>query len=232
MAHSKVRNISIRYSLLIFGLYIMAGGVAFSVKSDLGVSPISSIPYVVSLMTDFTIGELTAIMNTVLLVLQLILLRSNFPKTQLLQIPIGIAFGYLIDLNLIIIEHYAPSTYAEQWILCIASFMLLGLGVFCEVKADVAMLPGEGFVRAVTEVTKAKFSRNKVIVDSSLVILAVIISFVYFTHLHGVREGTIAAAIAVGFFAGIFLRKITILDRHLVTEPIVNTPEIQPGANS
>lgn len=220
MAKHNIKNLGVRYILLLLGLFVMASGVAISAKSNLGVSPISSIPYVLSLMTDYTIGELTIIMNTVLLILQIMILRSNFPKTQFLQFPIGILFGYLIDLNLFYMEKYIPVSYTEQWLLCIISFILIGFGVFCEVKASVAMLPGEGFVTAVTKVTNIKFSKNKVIVDSSLVILSVIISFAYFTTLHGVREGTIAAAIAVGFFAGIFLRKIKVLDRHLVMERI------------
>ncbi len=220
MARKKFRNFGIRYALLVFGLFIMASGVAISAKSNLGVSPISSIPYVISLMTDFTIGELTVIMNTVLLLIQIILLRSNFPKAQYLQFPVGILFGYLIDLNLFLMKEYTPISYLEQWALCIASFILIGFGVFCEVKASVTMLPGEGLVTAVTKVTDVKFSKNKVIVDSCLVILSVIISFGYFTSLHGVREGTVAAAIAVGFFAGIFLRKIKLFDKHLVFERI------------
>ncbi len=216
MAKSKTKELSIRYSLLVFGLFVMASGVAVSAKSNLGVSPISSVPYVVSLMTDFTIGELTAIMNTLLLLLQIIILRSKFQKEQLLQLPIGILFGALIDLNLRLMEHYTPSTYIEQWSLCLASFLLLGFGVFCEVKANVAMLSGEGFVSALSEVTGVKFSKNKIIVDSALVLAAVVISFAYFTTLNGVREGTVAAAVLVGFFAGIFLRKVKVLDKHFV----------------
>ncbi len=209
-----------RFFLLFIGLLAMALGVAVAVKSNLGVSPISSVPYVVSLITDFTIGELTIIMHFILMAFQLVLLRRRFPKVQLLQLPVGIAFGYMIDLFMFLLSGYAAQTYAERCGLCVFSLILLGFGVFCEVKADVAMLPGEGFVSALTTVTGIHFSRNKVIVDASLVAISVLISFVYCASLQGVREGTIAAAIAVGIIAGIFLRKVTILDRHLVPEPV------------
>ena len=223
MSKNKTNNLIIRYIVLIFGLFIMASGVAFSAKSNLGVSPISSIPYVVSMITDFTIGELTAICNTILLLLQIILLRSNFPKEQILQFPIGILFGYLIDFNMFLIATYTPSSYTSQWIMCLLSFILLGFGVFCEVKAGVVMLPGEGFVNAITKVKENKFSNNKIIVDSSMVLMAVIISFIYFSELHGVREGTIAAALAVGFFASIFLKRVKIFDRHLAEKASTKT---------
>ena len=220
MEVAEVKKTCMRYGLLVFGLFIMAGGVALSAKSNLGVSPISSIPYVVSMMTDFTIGELTAIFNIILFLMQIVILKSDLPKSQFLQLPVGILFGYMIDFNLIILQNYLPGTYIEQWLLCLASFILLGFGVFCEVKADVTMLSGEGLVSALTVITGKRFSRNKVLVDSILVVLSVIISFGYFTSITGVREGTLAAAVAVGFFAGIFLRKIKVLDRHFVREAV------------
>lgn len=50
-----------RYLLLCAGLAIMAFGVAFSIKASLGTSPISSVPYVVSLFAPLTVlfGYLT-----------------------------------------------------------------------------------------------------------------------------------------------------------------------------
>ena len=221
MGVSTVKKTCMRYMLLVFGLFIMAGGVALSAKSNLGVSPISSIPYVVSMMTDFTIGELTAIFNIILFAMQIVILRSNLPKAQFLQLPVGILFGYMIDINLILLQRYTPGTYLEQWLLCVASFILLGFGVFCEIKADVTMLSGEGLVSALTAVTGRRFSHNKVLIDSLLVVLAGIISFAYFTSVTGVREGTLAAAVAVGFFAGVFLRKIKVLDKHFVREAVL-----------
>ena len=50
-----------RYLLLCAGLAIMAFGVAFSIKASLGTSPISSVPYAVSLFAPLTVlfGYLT-----------------------------------------------------------------------------------------------------------------------------------------------------------------------------
>ena len=78
-------------------------------------------------MTDFTIGELTAIFNIILFLMQIVILKSDLPKSQFLQLPVGILFGYMIDFNLIILQNYLPGTYIEQWLLCLASFILLGV---------------------------------------------------------------------------------------------------------
>lgn len=50
-------NVFKRYLLFLTGLAIMAFGVAFSIKADLGTSPISSVPYAVSLFTSFTVSR-------------------------------------------------------------------------------------------------------------------------------------------------------------------------------
>ena len=45
MQNLKEENYPVRILVYIFGLFIMTLGISMSVKSDLGVSPVSSIPY-------------------------------------------------------------------------------------------------------------------------------------------------------------------------------------------
>ena len=66
------------------------------------------------------------------------------------------------------------------------------------------MLPGESFVRAISDTWHKKFGTIKVIFDVSMTVIAGILSFVFFYQLQGIREGTIVAAILVGFIVGIF----------------------------
>ena len=48
-----------RYIIFFIGLYINSLGVALITKASLGTSPISSIPYVLSLNFPFTLGNFT-----------------------------------------------------------------------------------------------------------------------------------------------------------------------------
>lgn len=85
------------YIVFIIGLFINSLGVAIITKAVLGTSPISAIPYVLSLNFNFTLGNFTIIFSFILILLQLILLRKKFKLEYLLQIPVSIAFGYFID---------------------------------------------------------------------------------------------------------------------------------------
>ena len=176
----------------------MAFGVAFSIKAGLGTSPISSVPYVVSLFSPLTVGTATICMHCVFILLQILLLRRKYDPIQLMQLPVALLFGYLTDFAVWCIKGISCSSYLDQWALCAIGILLVGIGVSLEVTAGVVVLAGEGFVLAVCRVFPIKFGNMKIAFDVSLVIIGCILSFIFLHGLYGVREGTIAAAILVG----------------------------------
>ena len=191
-----------RYLLLLVGLSIMAFGVAFSIKASLGTSPISSVPYVVSLFTSLTVGTATITMHCVFILLQILILRKNYHPIQLMQLPVAFFFGYLTDFGVWAVRGIQCDTYWQQWLVCLAGILLVAVGVSFEVKAGVIVLAGEGVVLAICKVfPKVKFGYMKVGFDVTLVIIACILSLAFTGQLQGVREGTVAAALLVGMIA-------------------------------
>ncbi len=193
-----------RYCIFLVGLFINALGVSFVTKASLGTSPISSIPYVLSLEFSPSLGTFTIVFSIVLILLQILILRKNFKIANLLQIPVSIAFGYFIDLTMMMLGWVQPQNYFIQIVALLMGCIVLGFGVYLEVLADVVMLPGESFVRAIVQTLHTNFGTTKILFDSSMTILAGILSFVFFHTLNGVREGTIVAALLVGFIARLF----------------------------
>ena len=187
-----------RCVVLCAGLAVMALGVAFSIKAGLGTSPISSVPYVLSLITPFTVGNVTIAMHCVFILLQILILRTQYQILQLLQLPVAIVFGYLTDGFVWLIQGLGYTAYWQQWIYCAIGIVLVALGVTLEVLAGVVTLAGEGLVLAICQVTPVKFGNMKVAFDVTLVVVACAISLVCTGTLSGVREGTIAAALLVG----------------------------------
>ncbi len=179
-----------RYIIFLIGLFINSLGVSLITKAALGTSPISSIPYVLSLIFPFTLGQFTIYFSVLLVVLQLLILRRKFKVEHLLQIPISIAFGYFIDLTMEMLSFVNPQLYIIKIAALLIGCAILGFGVYTELLANVAMLPGESFVRAVVEVWHTEFGVTKVTFDVSMSLTAVILSFVFCGQLQGVREGT------------------------------------------
>ena len=207
-----------RYLLFLAGLFINALGVSLVTKASLGTSPISSIPYVLSLHFPLTLGNFTILFSILLILLQLLILRKNFKPENILQIPVSIAFGYFIDLTMYLFFWVNPQNYAVKLLALLAGCIVLGFGVYMEVLADVVMLPGESFVRAIVQTWNTNFGTTKILFDSSMTVIAGVLSFLFFGKLNGVREGTIIAALLVGFIARLFGKHLEFLKPYLFPE--------------
>lgn len=161
-----------RYLILMLGLAIMAFGVAFSIKANLGTSPISSVPYAVSLFSPLTVGTATIVMHCVFILIQILILRKRYEWIQLMQLPVAFFFGYLTDFAVLGPAGSELSAYWQQWIVCLIGILLVAVGVSLEVKANVVVLAGEGVVLAICKVVPVKFGYMKVGFDVTLVLVA------------------------------------------------------------
>ena len=201
---TKQKHLLRHWALLVVGLVIMAFGVAFSIKAGLGTSPISSLPYVLSLLplpVTLTVGTATIAMHVTLILLQILLLRRRYDPFQLAQLPVALIFGSLTDFSVWALQGITVSTYPARWVLCIIGILLVGVGVSFEVTANVVTLAGEGMVLAVCKVFPVPFGNAKIGFDVTLVVIASVLSLVFLGGLYGVREGTVAAAFCVGLVA-------------------------------
>lgn len=206
-----------RYLFFVFGLLVMAFGVAFSVKANLGTSPISSLPYALSVVFPLTIGQFTILMHIVFILLQIALLRKNFDWIQLMQLPAAILFGLFTDFAMKMLVWVSPTGYLEQWLFVLLSCIIVAFGVSIEVVANVVMLAGEGMVKAIAQVSGKEFGKMKIVFDSSLVLIAVIFSLLSVHQILGVREGTLAAALFVGYLSKFFIAGLRPFERKMLS---------------
>ena len=181
------------------GLIILAFGVAFSIKADLGTSPIASVSYVGSLFTSFSVGNITILVHSILILLQIMVLRRRYNPIQLLQLPVAIFFGNITDFSIWAIQAITFSTYWQQWVLCIIGIILNSIGVYLLVKANLVTLAAEGLVIAICKVLLIKFGSMKITLDITFVVIAGILSITFLNGIYGIGEGTIATAIFVGW---------------------------------
>lgn len=209
-----------RYLIFLVGLFVNSLGVSLITKANLGTSPISSIPYVLSLNFPFTLGNFTIFFSIFLIVLQLIILRKNFKLEHILQIPVSIIFGYFIDITMILFFWVNPEAYIMKIVYLLIGCLILGVGVYMEVLADVVMLPGESFVRAIVLTWKTNFGTTKICFDVSMSVIAAVLSFIFAGKLAGVREGTVIAALLVGFIARLIAKKLAFLKDMIFPESV------------
>lgn len=207
--HAPIRHIPARCVFLFAGLSVTAFGVALSVKAALGTSPVSSLPFVLAAVSGLPLGTTTIFMNILFILLQVALLRRQFPLYQLLQLPASVVFGVMIDAASFVLQPLTCTSYLQQWITCIAGIVLVALGVSMEVTAGIITIANEGIVLTLSKVTGIKFSSLKMAFDISLVCISSLLSLTALGYLTGVREGTVATALCVGLLTRQFKKPLS-----------------------
>ena len=181
------------------GLLFMAFGVAFSVNSGLGVSPVNSLPYVVSLVLGVDMGSCVIAVFCCYVLVQIVIYRRDFKWINLTQIVFSTLFGYFVDFAKAVVGDFALPTYPGQLIMLAVSMVFVALGVCLYMDAGLVNMPMEGMTNAIAErIVKKPFHDVKVAVDCLAVAAAILLSFVGLGGLEGIREGTLLCALLVG----------------------------------
>lgn len=211
-----------RYLWFVLGVLVNSFGVALITQAALGTSPISSIPYVLSLRFPITLGEFTFILNLVYILGQIVLLRRVFQPIQLLQIAVNVIFSAFIDVSMNLLSWLQPDHIVVKLIALILGCAILGVGISIEVAPDVLVVPGEGIVRAMTQVSGKRFGSVKVLFDCTLVAIALILSFLFFHGLNGLGLGTVISALIIGRFVNLYNRYLPLIPylRGLAAAPV------------
>ena len=178
---------------------------------------ITSITYVLSLFTRLTMGEWTIVINVLFVVTEPLFMNRRWLRKEwrlyLLQLPVTVFFGLSIDCSMGILSGLNPETYFSQIAALLAGCVILAAGIALEVKMDVAMTPGEYYVRVIAMRFKKDFGYVKLGFDSTLVALSCLVSWIFMSGIYGVREGTVIAALIVGPIVHFISPRLSFLDR-------------------
>ena len=223
----KIGSFCWQHLLLLLSLFVMTVGVAVCVRSMLGSSVISVLPYVFasaggqSLAPALTIGQYTYVMNFVLVVGQMLVLRRRFEWVQLFQLVVGFLFGSLIDINMQLTAWLAPVGFWQQALVQAAGCTILGIGIALEVRCGSITMPGEGFPVAISRVTGIDFPKVKIGVDILLVALGAAACYLFFGawQWHIIGIGTLFAMFYVGAVVRLAGRYLGWFDRLLAYRP-------------
>lgn len=209
------------------GLITITFGIAIITKGDLGTSPITSIPYSLSLIFDgVSFGTFTLMFSLLQVALQLVILGKEADKFNLLlQVVICFVFGYFVDFAMMVMSWYEPVEYYARVLSVVIGCFVLALGVYLQLVADVVMVPGDGVVYALKMKLRWEYARVRVSHDLTLVIIAAAISLACLGTLGGVREGTLISVACVGIIARQYLDRFGRLTELLVPTSPKAAPE-------
>lgn len=199
-----------RYCVFFAGLMFVSFGIAFVTKASLGTSPISALPYTLSLIIPrLTLGNWTILFSFLFMILQVILLGRETKKIEIvIQIAITFVFGYFIDFSLFLIKAFSPQMYVVKMISLVIGCCIIAFGACLETVADVAMIPADALIRALVKVTKKEYGMVRMISDVTMTLSAAALCLIFLGELTGVREGSIIAAVLIGNIMRMYSKKL------------------------
>ena len=130
-------RLAARLGIYTLGLLILAFGIALAVNCELGVSPVSSLPYVVSLIFNVSLGTCTTIVYATYVLLQMVLLRK-FQPALLLQLVFSTIFGWFVDGAKYVLGDFCLPTYFGQLAMLAASIVLIGFSLVLYIDVKLA----------------------------------------------------------------------------------------------
>lgn len=217
-----------RIAVFLFSVMIQGCGISILAHALVGITPIASFSYVISLHCPLSLGGVTFFFHLALMVLQYFLL---FPQDRdrrhimdiLWQIPMTFWFSLAIDTSGWLLDQALLGfdiPYVMSIGMVIVGSLIIATGITLAVHANVALVTGEAVVKLVSLRIKKEFGFVKMGFDLTLVSLASIISFIAtnFTMVEGVREGTLLSACMVGPSVRFLMPRLRFINRFFYTK--------------
>lgn len=202
---------AVRAVLYLAGIAVLALGVSFSRRAGLGISQLVAWPAVmadVDPSPGHDMGWYVGAVFVLFVVLEVAVLRRDFKPIQLLQVPISLAYGTLVNLWNGVSAAMPVPNYAAQFALTLLSACTMAVGISIYLASDVVPLSSEGLVLAITQRAGRPFPRIKQAFDISLIVIAVVVSLVCLHEVRYVREGTVIASVLLGPLVGVANRVV------------------------
>ena len=225
MKNINWKKLLLQVGIYCFGLLVLAFGVAFSVNSDLGVSPVNSMPYVFSQIFNVSMGTCVTVVFCGFILLQALILRKEFSLISLTQILFSTAFGYFVDFAKLVLGDFCLPTYVGRLGMLAISIVLIAVGIYFYLLARLVPMPMEGLAMAISKKAKKPFTTMKTVTDSVAVALAAILAIVFLGRLDGVREGTLISALVIGKVIALIKKPLKPLEDRIWSEENKNERE-------
>jgi len=209
-----MKSILKKYTIIVFGFIIVGIGFAFTLKANVGVGAWDALSASLNSLTKIEVGTLGMILNIACVFGQILILKNKFRWIQILQIPLSILLGMVINFVLYDILTFPFDSFIGGIIMYIISTEICVIGVALIMVLDEVTFALEGFCDALTKVVPFPFHIIRQFADILSFIVIVFITLL--TNIPwSIGIGTIIGIIIFGPSLGVFMKlfqKILIKD--------------------
>ncbi len=188
--------------VLILGILLVGIACALTLKAAVGVGAWEALAQTTYEISGIEVGTCEMLFNCICVVIQIIILRRNFKVIQLLQLPLNILLGVVI--NIVLYDMLGSITIDSYWInisLLIIGYSCCAVVVGAIMVLDIVTFSLEEACRAIATLIGKKFHIVRQVTDIVLIIVCLFIAFLLDLPL-AIREGTIIGMIIFGPIMG------------------------------
>lgn len=190
-----------RGSIYALGMLLLAIGVTLSTRTNLGSSPITSVPYCLSYILDWKIGDATLLVYSTFVIVEVAChLKMKEKRTvikDILQIPVCVIFTRFMNL----FAGMVPEMTGRFWIQITAqliAILLIGTGMVLALNVRLIPNPADGIIQTLADFTGKKMGTVKNIADAICVTITLVTGYLCTGRIVCVGIGTVMAMILVG----------------------------------
>lgn len=185
-----------RIIVYIAGLIILALGIDLNTKTMLGISPIISVPYNISVISGWLLGAVIFSYYVLLVILQLLIQKKDFPVYQFLQIPCAFVTSAAVQIFDNVIP--VPGHIALKIIVLILAIVVTAIGTSLVVGMKIVPNPADGLANIIGTKLGHGFGFGKNIIDFISITVSIIIGLVAKGSIIGIGIGTVITMIMTG----------------------------------
>jgi uncharacterized protein len=190
-------------------LVIIVGiGASFTLKVAIGLGAYDSLAQSLSYLLGIKVGTIGMILNCSCVLGQWILLKKDFKFRHMMQVPISIIIGVVINFILYdVLGYITIDSYMIKIMLLFVALVVVAFAIACVLLLDVITFPLEGLCMAFSKKTKMNFTVIRQSADILSILLAVLLTFGLSLPLT-LREGTIIAMLVFAPLIGFFMKRL------------------------
>lgn len=199
----SMKIITKRLMLYGIGLFLLSLGVSFSIQASLGVSPVSSLAYAISLTAGLSIGITTILTNILFIIIQVVLNKRIELREFAIQLLVVFLFGIFMDTTLVLVQMLpTPETFIGRIAFLGISFYIISTGLLVYFTAKLPLMPYDALTYVISDRFKMKFSKAKITSDLLNVAVAGAVCLIFMKSFGSIGIGTLLAAYFIGKILG------------------------------
>ncbi len=201
----KNHKLFFRVLFYVMGMLILALGLTLNAKTNLGVSPVTSLPYTVSQIMDINFGNTVFISYVIFVCIELIMAKKGTRLLISLQLPTSLLFTRLMNVYNIMINVQFSNIF-QNLLLLFISIIFTGLGAALTLSTKLVPNPVDGIVQALAEGLHKKVGITKNFFDFMNAFISLCLGWIAGSPLLGVGIGTVFCVFGVGRVIAVFNR--------------------------